>query len=446
MDSKKWISMLMLVCSLKNVSAQETSEGNSVKNFPAQVSIFHHPLSDNKEPKVAIGTHGRKSVNYSYNLSLNLLTGKTGGLNGLGISGLFGHVKGSAHGIQIAGLANLSEKEMIGLQISGLANVAGEKMNGLQFGSLVNVAGDGMSGLQIGGLVNVAGEEVKGLQIGGFVNVAGEEMTGLQTAGFVNVATEGMHGLQMGGVANVAVEGMNGLQIGGVANAAVEKMNGIQIVGGINVAKDARGMQIAGISNRGINKKEPIKTMKGLQIAGIFNSADHASGLQIAGIYNRAGTLRGINIGMVSITDTIEKGVSLSLVNIVRKGFYTELDLSFSDYATVAFSYKMGMQRFYTIYTVGAAFIEDKLWVAGMGFGNRTPIGKRLDFQPELVVYNYFPIDFKNIKNTSDTRLKLGFVYRINEKLGLSLAPSIYLMNAKIGAGISLGLSFAGSR
>jgi hypothetical protein len=75
--------------------------------------------------------------------------------------------------------------------------------------------------------------------------------------------------------------------------------------------------------------------------------------------------------------------------------------------------------------------VEDNLWIAGIGFGNRTPINNRLDFQPELVFYNYFPTNFRHIQHTSTARLRFGFVYNINEKFGLSLAPSIYVKNAR---------------
>jgi hypothetical protein len=155
------------------------------------------------------------------------------------------------------------------------------------------------------------------------------------------------------------------------------------------------------------------------------------TGLQISGYNHTRRTFRGIQIGVVSINDTIEKGASLSLVNIVKKGFYREFELSFSDYVNFSLSYKMGVQKFYTIYTAGVNLIEDNLWVVGIGFGNRTSIGNRIDFQPELICSNYFPTNFENIQNIFATRLKFGFVYRLNEKYGLSLAPSVYVMNAK---------------
>jgi len=300
--------------------------------------------------------------------------------------------------------------------------------------------------------------KLNGIEISGLVGRVEGNVNGMQIAGIVNTSND-MKGLQIGGFGNAA-DDVKGIQIGGFGNTA-DNVRGIQIGGFGNAADNVKGIQIGGFGNAADN-------VRGIQIGGFGNAADKIDGLQIGGIYNRSNILRGLQIGIVSINDTIEKGISLSLVNIVKRGFYREWELSFSDYANIAVSYKMGMQKFYTIYTVGANFIEDNLWTVGIGFGNRTPIGNKFDFRPELVSYNYLPMDFKNAQHPFSTHLKFGFVYNINEKFGLSLAPSIYVMNASrksdmeyyktspigafykneknnkqttIGAGISLGLS-----
>jgi hypothetical protein len=355
MNTKKWYYSILMLCCLTSVLAQETT---GLRNFPAQISIVY-----------PVGTHGRQSSQHTYSFSLNLFTGRVGGVNGLEFSGLYGQVDGNVRGIQVAGLGN--------------------------------VVGNRMTGIQMSGFANVVGDNVRGIQVSGFTNVVGDEMKGIQMSGFANVVGDYVRGIQIGGFANVVGEGMNGVQI--------------------------------------------------------------------AGVFNRTKTLNGLQIGLISITDIIESGASLSLVNIVRRDAYKEWKVSFSDYANIALSYKMGTQKLYTIYTVGTNFIKDDLGIVGLGFGNRTSIiGSRFDFQPELVSYNYFPTNFKNIQNTFATHLKLGFVYNINEKYGLLLAPSVYVMNAKkhndsdfynispigafytnesgnrrttIGAGVSLGLS-----
>jgi hypothetical protein len=75
------------------------------------------------------------------------------------------------------------------------------------------------------------------------------------------------------------------------------------------------------------------------------------------------------------------------------------------------------------------------MWIAGLGFGNCTPIGKGFDFRPEVIHYSYYPANFKNVKFTSSTHLKFGFVYHLNDKLGLSLAPSVYTLSTSRKSG-----------
>lgn len=381
---------LLLVCGFIGISAQETISSET-KKFPAQISLFH-----------PVGTHGQHSTDYVYNFSLNILKGKVGGVNGLEISGLFGSVAEDVNGVQIAGLGNVAGGAMNGIQIAGLGNVSGN-VKGIQFSGLGNVTDD-VAGIQISGLGNVT-DNMKGIQFSGLGNV-----------------TDQMTGIQVGGIANIS-DDAKGLQVAGIANVC-DEFRGLQVSGLVNVADNVTGLQVSGLFNVSDNAS-------GMKIAGISNVSDRISGVSIAGIYNRTRTLRGFQLGIVNITDTIEKGISMAIVNIVKKDFYTEWEVSFSDDANVALSYKMGTRKFYTIYSVGAGFIEDNLWIAGIGFGNRTTIGNSgFDFQPELIYRYYLPSDFKDVQYTSATHLKLGFVYNLGEKLGLSLAPSVYVMNA----------------
>jgi len=396
MNRKKWYCLITVFCCLLSVSAQQTGE---LKKVPAQVSIVY-----------PIGTNGRQSPHHLYNFSFNFLTGKIGGLRGMEISGLFGQVERNLLGLQVAGLGNVVGGGMNGMQVSGLANIIGNGATGLQISGLTNITGNRMQGIQVTGLTNIAGEGMNGMQVAGITNIVGSRMQGIQVASFANIVGDGMNGIQVTGFANIIGNGMNGIQVASLANIVGDEMNGMQVAGLANIAGDE---------------------MKGLQIAGLANVVgNEMKGIQV-GLYNRVHTSKGLQIGLVSVNDTVANGVSLSLIHIVKKGAYREWELSFSDYANVALSYKMGVQKFYTVYTAGVNFIEDNLWTFGIGFGNRTRIGNRFDFQPELVHYTYFPTNFKHIQNTSATQLKLGFVYCLNEKFGLSLAPGIYVLNAE---------------
>jgi len=318
-----------------------------------------------------MGTHGQQSVDYQYNFSLNLFYGRIGGLNGVEISGLVGRVDGDVRGVQVAGIGNMA------------GNFSGYSTR-YSFQEAGNV-----SGIQVAGIFNGAGNII-GIQTGGIFNGAGN-VVGVQTAGIVN------------GAGNLV---------------------GIQTAGIFNGAGNVNGIQTAGIFNAAGN-------VTGMQVGGIFNVAANMNGIQIAGIFNRTQTLRGLQIGLISVNDTIESGGSLSLVNIVRRGFYRSWEVSVADYSNLAVTYRMGTRTLYTIYTVGANFIEDNLWNFGIGFGHRRAISNNLDFRPEIVSYNYFSMDFKDIQPTFSTHLKFGFVYNVSKNFGISITPSVFQLSSR---------------
>ncbi|MDR2038303.1 MAG: hypothetical protein LBQ60_10320 [Bacteroidales bacterium] len=311
-----------------------------------------------------IGTHGNESGNYRYNLSMNVLTGSVGWVSGV------------------------------------------------EFGSLLNTA-DGVTGLQVAGIGNKT-DYVRGGQFSGIYNINGTGY-GTQISGIINI-NRGFQGAQFSGIANLS-ENSRGLQVSGIVNLN-QISDGAQISGIANISEESEGARIAGIVN--LTEKG-----KGVQISGITNINQEFTGTGIAGVYNHTGILRGTQIGLVNVIDSVESGVAIGLINIVRKGFYDEWELSLSDYANVALSYKMGMKKFYTIFTVGGNFIEDALLYYAIGVGSRISISKKIDFQPELIGSNYNPWDVY----TFVSRIKAGFVYNINHRVAISIAPSFYVLN-----------------
>jgi len=318
-------------------------------------------------------TMGDQTVNYRYSLSFNLFAGRVGAVKGVEFGVIYNHTEHDVRGLQFCGIGNRA-REINGVQFSGITNTS-TTHKGIQFSGLLNVGG-GVQGLQFVGISNFA-DSIRGIQIAGITSHSKE---------------------------------VNGIQVSGIANVA-ESVKGIQVVGIVNLSEKSDGIQIAGIAN--ISRE--------------------VSGVSVGGIFNRTGTLRGIQIGgIVNVIDTIESGVSISLLNIVRKGAYKEWSLAFADYMNVGLSYKTGIQKFYAIFTAGANFIEDNLWVTGFGIGNRTTISRRFDIQPEIVGYHYFPMNFRNFGNESSTHLKCGFIWKLGDRFGISVAPSIYHFNANL--------------
>ena len=349
----KYLGAIILTAQTKVGLPQEFTA--PLEKSPVQMSVYY-----------PVTTQGANTVNYHYNFSFNLFTGRVGAVTGVEFGGLFNRVEDKVNGVQFAGLTNTT-KSTTGIQFSGISNFANDVL-GLQFGGIANLS-EFANGIQFAGITNLT-DSVKGIQFGGIANIS-KSVTGMQFAGITNLA-----------------EKNNGFQFAGIYNGTDE--------------------------------------ISGYQFAGIANVSNQVKGGSFGGVFNRTGTLTGVQFGVVNVIDTIDSGVSIALISIVKKNFYDEWALTFADYQNVGISYKLGMQKFYTIYSVGVNFIEDKLWVFGVGFGHRRALGKKIDFQPEIVSYNYHSENFKNYRNTWANHVKFGFIYNLSPKLGIVVAPGIY--------------------
>lgn len=219
----------------------------------------------------------------------------------------------------------------------------------------------GNTAVEIGGLYNVNTHLTKGLQLAGILNFSGESYNAVQIAGITNIAAKGTIGSQVGGIVNVAHDAAS--QIGGITNVA--KNTSTQISGVINVAKQVKGVQLAGIGN--IAAKEAIT-----QIGTIFNSAKRVKGAQI-GLINYADSCNGVQIG---------------LINIVRKGGKHEFEVAFSEAINTTVSFKLGMDKLYTIFSGGVSYLDKPIEYAyGIGLGTHQNWRKGWGSQVEVIGY-----------------------------------------------------------
>lgn len=214
---------------------------------------------------------------------------------------------------------------------------------------------------------------------------------------------------------------IKGCEIGGILNKNASHVSGFQVAGIANLTQgNVEGVQIGGIYSK-------TDSVNGVQINGILSQSNHVKGLQIGGILNRSKVVNGLQIGLINISDTITRGMAIGLVNIVKRNRFREWTVAAADYLNLGISFKTGTPMFYTLASLGANFQNEALVATGFGIGHLHPINNRFTFQPELINYFYFPVDFTTqIKNTRITHLKLGLVCTITRKLGISLAPSLY--------------------
>jgi len=429
-DKEKIFSPLTATFSEKYILSSESTNEVKSSKFKVQrqkdVSTKKMNKNNNKEKKKSMKKNMKNSTNNSTNNSSNSSTKNSTNkmasflsaaiLTTQSISGILAQDTTS---IEKEPLPNFPMQVSFVYPISTMGAQTVDYRYGLSLNVLTGKVG-AVSGVEFGGIYNHVINDVYGIQFGGIGNRAGD-VEGIQYAGWFNIGNY-INGIQFGGIANVS-NGIKGVQFGGITNINASKVNGIQFGGIANIAENVTGAQFAGI----VNLAEKVE---GAQFAGIGNISNEVTGICFGGIFNRTEKLQGVLFaGIVNVVDTVESGIPFGFINIVKKGGYKEFSVNFADYMNVGLSFKMGIRKFYTIFSTGANFLEDKMWMVGYGVGNRTTISPRFDVQPEIMGYQYFPWDFKNVYHLSSSHLKVGIIYKFNERLGVSVAPSLYLLN-----------------
>jgi hypothetical protein len=198
-----------------------------------------------------LGTNAFKSNRTTNKVSVNLLWGTNGGVEGLEVGGIGNNIRNDVKGVQVAGLVNTVGDDLIGTQLSGMMNVVSDTLQGLQAAGLFNVAGQGFA-IQAAGLFNVAAHDFNGIQGASLFNYAGSRSRTIQGAGLFNVSG-GETPLQAASLFNVARDVKIG-QVSALFNVA-RRVKGIQIAL-INVADTVSGVSF-GLLNfvaKGYNK------------------------------------------------------------------------------------------------------------------------------------------------------------------------------------------------
>ena len=191
-----------------------------------------------------IGTNALRSNEITNKVSVNLLWGTNGGVDGLEVGGLVNSVKNDVNGVQVAGLGSLVGGEVKGTQVGGFFN----RNKGMT------------TGVQVAGLINIA-EEATAVQTALGANVTNGDFAGVQAAGFFNIAGGNADGLQVSGLFNYS---------GGAVKTQVSSL--------FNKAGD----------------------VEGAQASLLFNKAKRVDGFQF-GLVNVSDTINGVPLGLLNI-------------------------------------------------------------------------------------------------------------------------------------------------
>ena len=374
------------------LSAKQNMQSINLKKFMAD-RTFQVSLTP------GLSTHGKLSAQVVNSFSVNVIGGYTAGVNGVELGGVF----------------NINKKDVKYVQAAGLMNVTGGSVTGAQLAGLHNHVVKDVTGVQASGFSNIVKGKVTGVQLSGFHNHVLGDVEGLQASGFSNFAKGNVTGAQLSSIYNHVSGSFTGIQASNFSNFIKGKLVGAQIGNIMNVCYDSVvGMQASSIVNFAH------KQVSGVQLAAIGNFANRElNGVQMSTIFNYAKKLRGVQIGLINVSDT-SAGYSIGLINIVFKGYH-KITFSANEVMRFNAAFKTGNSKLYSILLMG---FDDKkeldtnhLFSLGYGLGHEFSLGKWFSINPEFTTQYLYLGHWKNTnvmnKFTLQFHVKLGKYFSI---------------------------------
>ncbi|WP_205514695.1 hypothetical protein [Longitalea arenae] len=367
------------------LSAKQNIQSINLKKFFAD-RTFQVSLTP------GLSTHGRLSAQVINNFSLNVVGGYTAGVSGVEIGGAF----------------NINKKDVKFLQAAGLGNITGGSVTGVQLAGIHNNVLHDVSGLQASGISNYVKGNVTGAQLSSIHNHVSGSLTGIQASNISNFLKGKLIGVQLSNIHNVCYDSVFGLQAANIVNFAHKKVSGVQLAA------------IGNFANR------------------------EMSGAQLGVIFNYAKKLRGLQVGLINISDT-SAGYSIGLINIVMKGIH-KLAFSTNEVLDYNAAFKTGNKNLYSILLVGykgnkrAATPDTSSIISfGYGLGHEFSLGKWFSINPEFTS-QYLRMGSWENSNVMN-KLHLQFNVKLGKYMSLFGGPSFtvyYSEWKKNSAGLQL--------
>jgi len=229
----------------------------------------------------------------------------------------------------------------------------------------------------------------------------------------------GVNGFELGSVANINKGDVNGCQISGVCNVTSGDNKGVIISGVANLTKDqSKGTIISGVANIS-------GSHEGLQLSTINFVKNDLSGSQI-GVVNYTKKGKGLQFGVVNICSDDDDVLPIGIINVVKNGYYA-FEVSTNELFQTSLSYKMGKEKFQSIFRVGIGEHNQKsVFSTGFGFGLILPIKGNHKLNMELICddihYDWkWGDDNLNLLN----QFNLNYHYQATKHLAIKAGPSL---------------------
>ena len=244
---------------------------------------------------------------------------------------------------------------------------------------------------------------IEGIEISAFGSHTRNDVSGFQLAGFGHTVAGNVKGAQISGFGNYVHQDIAGFQLAGFTNIVNEMKSGAQIAGFANISKgSANGAQIAGFSNIS---------------HGTVNT-------QIGGFMNKTKILKGVQLGIINLTDSVASGTPIGFLSIVKKG-YRAFEVSTNETFHGVASFKIGVSQFYNIFSLGAHINQDDLfWGWGVGFGTTFNYSTKWQSQLEATSFQINEDEWFTDEFNQHNKLQFTLAYKSTENIRFFVGAS----------------------
>lgn len=172
---------------------------------------------------------------------------------------------------------------------------------------------------------------------------------------------------------------------------------------------------------------------RGFQVGTLNVNQGNFKGFQM-GVLNLTKKLNGVQLGVINIIGDPDQAIPIGLVNIVKGGLY-ELEVTGGDLLYGNVNFKMGVEKFYTIYKIGYTMSKNNsIYSTGLGFGRNFQLSEKQKLSVDLSSSH---LSLNNSwKGSLNMLNKIDFNYqhKLSEKLSFLIGPSfnIYLTEEKL--------------
>jgi hypothetical protein len=137
-----------------------------------------------------------------------------------------------------------------------------------------------------------------------------------------------------------------------------------------------------------------------------------------------------MQFGFINYADSVEGGIPIGFISVVRNGGYRAVEYSLSEFYPVNLGFKIGIEKFYsTIYVGYNPFdgFKPESFATGWGMGSILRINDSFFFNPELIQYSPVTdgLNYLSFSASSVLSLVPFFGYKLSDNFSVTVGPSI---------------------